>query len=287
MTVDYSGLEINSNKFLIPLEFSGRIVKIPRFFGLESDIKKFLLFIFSVFFLFSCAAPFGVYHRVKKDETLYSIAKLYGTTVDNLEKNNNIPDAKKIQVGDYIFVPGVAAPLETGGTVEKAPSNAKKDEHKDVKNTQQSKPAAKPAAKTTQAASAKTSPAKPGKFIWPVEGVVTSKFGSRWGKNHSGIDIGCPEGTPIYASAAGKVVFVGEKQGYGNLIIIAHFDGTSFTIYAHNLKNLVKEHADVKQGEKIALVGQTGRATGPHLHFEIRIESKAVDPLQYLPKTVP
>lgn len=255
---------------------------------MESDIKKFLLFIFSVFLLFSCAAPFGVYHRVKKDETLYSIAKLYGTSVDNLEKNNNIPDAKKIQVGDYIFVPGVAAPLEASGTAVKVPSNAKKEEHKNVKNNQQSKPAAKPAAKAAKTqAPAKTSPGKPGKFIWPVEGVVTSKFGSRWGKNHSGIDIGAPEGTPIYASAAGKVVFVGEKSGYGLLIIISHSDGTSFTIYAHNSKNLVKEHADVRQGEKIALVGQTGRATGPHLHFEIRIESKAVDPLQYLPKTVP
>ena len=254
---------------------------------LERDIKKFLLLIFSVFLFFSCAAPFGVYHRVKKDETLYSIAKLYGTSVDNLEKNNNIPDAKKIQVGDYIFVPGVSAPLDMNGAAAKAPSNAKKEEHKDVNDTQQGKTAAKPAAQAKTSAPAKTKPGKPGRFIWPVEGVVTSKFGARWGKNHSGIDIGCPEGTPIYASAAGKVVFVGEKSGYGLLIIIAHSDGTSFTIYAHNSKNLVKQNAEVKQGEKIALVGQTGRATGPHLHFEIRIESKAVDPLQYLPKTVP
>lgn len=267
------------------MNLTGKSLKF-RVFLLESDIKKLLFFIFSAFLFFSCAAPFGVYHRVKKNETLYSIAKLYGTSVDNLEKNNNIADAKKIQVGDYIFVPGVAAPLETGGTAEKAPSNAK-EEPKNVKDTQQSKPQAKPAAKEKSSAQAKTNPGKPGKFIWPVEGVVTSKFGARWGKNHSGIDIGAPEGTPIYASAAGKVVFVGEKSGYGLLIIISHSNGTSFTIYAHNSKNLVKEHADVKQGEKIALVGQTGRATGPHLHFEIRIESKAVDPLQYLPKTVP
>ena len=224
---------------------------------------------------------------MKKNETLYSIAKLYGTSVDNLEKNNNISDAKKIMTGDYIFVPGVAAPLETGGTAAKAPSNEKKEEHKDVKVSQQPKPAGKPSAKTQNQTSAKTNPAKPGKFIWPVEGVVTSKFGSRWGKNHSGIDIGAPEGTPIYASAAGKVVFVGEKSGYGQLIIISHSNGSSFTIYAHNSKNLVKQNAEVRQGEKIALVGQTGRATGPHLHFEIRIESKAVDPLKYLPKTVP
>ena len=242
-----------------------------------------------MFLFLSCAAPFGVYHRVKKDETLYSIAKLYGTTVDKLEKNNNIPDAKKIMPGDYIFVPGVAAPLESGGNAAAVPSNSKKDEQKDVKNTQ---PAAKSAGKSEGKAKIVSPDAKsakqlkPGTYIWPVKGVVTSKFGTRWGKNHNGIDIGCPESTPIYASAAGKVVFSGEKSGYGFLIVIQHPDG-SFTIYAHNLKNLVQEGGTVKQGEKIALVGQTGKATGPHLHFEIRLQSKAVDPLLYLPKTVP
>ena len=69
-------------------------------------MKKFLVVLFSLFAFLSCAAPFGVYHKVKKNETLYSIAQLYGTSVDNLEKNNNIPDAKKIMPGDYIFVPG-------------------------------------------------------------------------------------------------------------------------------------------------------------------------------------
>ena len=254
---------------------------------MERDIKKLPLIIFLLFFSVSCAAPFGVYHKVKKNETLYSIAKLYGTSVDKLEKNNNIADAKKIMPGDYIFVPGVAAPLDMNGKAVAAPSNAKKEENRNVKEVQSVKTAANSSAKAPSQTSAKVKPSKPGKFIWPVEGVVTSKFGARWGKNHSGIDIGAPEGTPIYASAAGKVVFVGEKSGYGLLIIISHSNGSSFTIYAHNSKNLVKQNAEVKQGEKIALVGQTGRATGPHLHFEIRIESKAVDPLEHLPKTVP
>ncbi|MBR4532429.1 M23 family metallopeptidase [bacterium] len=239
-------------------------------------MKKFLVVIFSLFVFMSCAAPFGVYHKVKKNETLYSIAKLYGTTVDNLEKNNNIADAKKIMPGDYIFVPGVAAPLEAGGKAAVAPSNAKKEVHKDVKAD---KPAGKPAPKAAK-------PGKPSQYIWPVKGVVTSKFGARWGKKHSGIDIGCPEGTPIYAAADGKVVFSGEKSGYGLTIIILHPDN-SFTIYAHNSKNLVSEQKQVKKGEKIALVGQTGKATGPHLHFEIRKGSEPVDPLENLPKTVP
>ena len=133
-----------------------------------------------------------------------------------------------------------------------------------------------------------------GNLGWPVpcSTRITSRYGTRSdpftgeSRYHSGIDIGCPEGTPIIAAAGGTAVFVGEKGGYGLLIVIQHSDG-SFTIYAHNSKNLVKEGAKVKQGEKIALAGQTGRATGPHLHFEIRLESKAVDPLEHLPKTVP
>ena len=247
-------------------------------------MKKFLVIIFSLFAFLSCAAPFGVYHKVKKNETLYSIAQLYGTSVDNLEKNNNIPDAKKIMPGDYIFVPGVAAPLETSGKASVAPSNAKKEVHKDVKTD---KPAGKSAPKAkTNAPSKAAKPGKPSQYIWPVKGVVTSKFGARWGKKHSGIDIGCPEGTPIYAAADGKVVFSGEKSGYGLTIIILHPDN-SFTIYAHNSKNLVSEQKSVRKGEKIALVGQTGKATGPHLHFEIRKGSEPVDPLENLPKTVP
>ncbi len=248
-------------------------------------MKKVVILVFSVFLFFSCAAPFGVYHRVKKDETLYSIAKLYGTSVDNLEKNNNIPDAKKIRVGDYLFVPGVAAPLEQGVKPAAAHSNTKKESPKNVKAPKKEKGGIP--AKPGKPAPAKKQAIKPGQFIWPVKGVITSKFGPRNGKKHSGLDIGCPEGTPVYAAAAGKAVFVGEKSGYGQLVIISHSNGAIFTIYAHNSKNLVKPNAEVRQGDKIALVGQTGKATGPHLHFEIRIESEAVDPLLHLPKTVP
>lgn len=255
---------------------------IPRFLEWERTIKKFFVSIIFAFALFSCAAPFGVYHRVKKNETLYSIAKLYGTSVDNLQKNNNIADAKRIQPGDYIFVPGVSAPLEVGKSSPDVHSNVKtnKSQDADSKKTEAKQPAKKQQPEKGNAqVKANT---KPGAYIWPTKGVVTSQFGSRWGKNHSGIDIGCPEGTQVYASAAGSVVFAGEKGGYGLLLIISHPDG-SFTIYAHNSKLIAKEGAKVKQGEKIALSGNTGRSTGPHLHFEIRQQSKAVDPLKYLP----
>ncbi len=121
-----------------------------------------------------------------------------------------------------------------------------------------------------------------GFFIWPVQGEVSSGFGDRNGHPHDGIDIRAEKGTPIHASASGKVVFSDKFSGYGNLILIEHSKGY-FTAYAHNEKNLVKEGSNVKQGDVIAKVGATGNATGYHLHFEVRSESTPMDPMKFLP----
>ena len=92
-----------------------------------------------------------------------------------------------------------------------------------------------------------------------------------------------PSAPPIVAAAAGEVIYSDNKQrGYGNMIIIRHSENL-VTIYAHNKINLVQEHDTVRRGEVIARVGRTGRATGPHVHFEVRKNRKAVDPLLYLP----
>ena len=121
------------------------------------------------------------------------------------------------------------------------------------------------------------------RLIWPVEGRVMSRFGWRGHRHHDGIDIAAPEGTPVVAAADGIVIYSGNGfRGYGNLIVIKHTPRV-FTIYAHNKKNLVRKGQKVRQGQTIALVGSTGRATGPHLHFELRIGNKPVDPLKYLP----
>ncbi|MBI2339816.1 MAG: M23 family metallopeptidase [Deltaproteobacteria bacterium] len=122
-------------------------------------------------------------------------------------------------------------------------------------------------------------------FIWPVEGgVLTSRFGIRKGRSHDGIDISARRGTPVKASADGKVVYSGRLAGYGNLIVLKH-DGNLFTAYAHAEKNRVKKGDKVRQGEVIATVGRTGHATGPHCHFEIRQKTEARNPLYFLPKT--
>ena len=125
-----------------------------------------------------------------------------------------------------------------------------------------------------------TSPAEAG-LIWPVAGPITSPFGMRWGKLHQGIDIGVPMGTPIHAAASGQVIYAGWMTGYGNLTVIDHGGGIA-TAYAHQSKLEVSVGDEVTQGQEIGLVGSTGHSTGPHLHFEVRVNGVPVDPLAYL-----
>ena len=125
-----------------------------------------------------------------------------------------------------------------------------------------------------------TSPSASG-FIWPVNGPVTSGFGMRWGRMHEGIDIGVASGTPIHAAASGRVVYSGWMDGYGNLVAIDHGRGIS-TAYAHQSSIAVGNGQTVSQGQVIGYVGCTGHCFGPHLHFEVRINGSAVDPLGYL-----
>lgn len=118
-------------------------------------------------------------------------------------------------------------------------------------------------------------------FIWPVNGTVTSGFGQRWGRLHAGIDIAAPTGTPVRAAQAGIVIFAGSQGGYGNLVLIAHGNGI-VTAYAHLSAFGAGEGATVSQGQTIGRVGSTGHSTGPHLHFEVRVNGSPVNPMGYL-----
>ena len=118
-------------------------------------------------------------------------------------------------------------------------------------------------------------------FIWPVNGPVVSPFGMRWGRMHTGIDIGVSYGTPIHAAAAGQVIYAGWMDGYGNLVFIDHGRGIS-TGYAHQSSIAVSNGQSVAQGQVIGYVGCTGHCFGPHLHFEVRVNGSPVDPLGYL-----
>lgn len=112
-------------------------------------------------------------------------------------------------------------------------------------------------------------------------GIVTSRFGSRWGSTHTGTDIGVATGTQIYAAASGKVIFSGWKGTLGKLVVVDHGNGVQ-TYYAHCSALLVSKGDAVKTGQLIAKVGNTGRSTGPHLHFEIRLNGSAVNPQNYV-----
>jgi murein DD-endopeptidase MepM/ murein hydrolase activator NlpD len=118
-------------------------------------------------------------------------------------------------------------------------------------------------------------------LIWPVNGPITSPFGMRWGSLHPGIDIGAGFGTPIHAAASGTVLVAGYNGGYGNLVVLDNGNSIS-TAYAHQQSIAVTVGQAVTQGQVIGYVGSTGFSTGPHLHFEVRINGSPVDPLGYL-----
>jgi murein DD-endopeptidase MepM/ murein hydrolase activator NlpD len=123
--------------------------------------------------------------------------------------------------------------------------------------------------------------------VWPIQGLVTSEFGPRSSPRgggievHPGLDIAAPYGTPVRASGAGEVLFAGTDPGYGQLVILAH-GGNVVTMYGHLSSIAVHEHARVQQGDVVGAVGNTGRVTGTHLHFEVRVADEPVDPQRYI-----
>jgi lipoprotein NlpD len=199
----------------------------------------------------------GVVHVVKKGETVYRIARTYGIEVRDLMEVNDLADPRQLTVGMELFVPGAVRPLD----VPPLPPGA----------LPEPEPQALPRA-----------PPKDPALRWPLHGVLYSRFGVRQGQRHDGIDIAAPEGTPVVAAAGGTVVYTGRQAGYGAIVILRHSNGL-VTLYAHNSAVMVKEGDEVAAGAPIAKVGQSGRTTGPHLHFEVREGTRPRNPLFYLP----
>jgi len=119
-----------------------------------------------------------------------------------------------------------------------------------------------------------------GTFAWPVSGAVTSPFGWRWGRMHEGIDIAASGGNPIGASADGTVIVAGWQGGYGNLVVVSH--GTLATAYAHMSRVNVSVGQRVTRGQTLGAVGCTGHCYGDHVHFEVRVNGSAVNPIPYM-----
>jgi murein DD-endopeptidase MepM/ murein hydrolase activator NlpD len=196
----------------------------------------------------------GVYHVVERHQTLYRICKTYGVDLKRVASLNGIVDPSKIETGQRIFIPGAKKVLKVEIYID------------DVVAEQGEK--SKIVYKKLD-------------FIWPVDGKIVDGFADVERKSHKGIDISSPLGTPIKASNGGKVMYSNTMKGYGNVVIIRHTE-EYVTVYAHNQTNLVEEGTWVEKGQIIGKVGQTGNATGPHLHFEIRKNGKAMDPMLFL-----
>ncbi len=193
----------------------------------------------------------GVYHTVKKGQTLWRIAKTYGVDMQTIAEYNDVYDKNLIYAGQDLFIPGAEKQLDVeiykGGGENQGNIVVNK-----------------------------------GMLIWPTDGVVYSLFGVRWGVMHSGLDIAGKSGTPVLAARDGTVEFAGRRGGYGNLVMLRH-DDDYVTYYGHLSVISVKKGDLVKKGDKIGLMGSTGKSTGPHLHFEVRRDDKVRNPLFFLP----
>jgi len=243
--------------------------------------------------LFSCAAAQKIVKQpgkakkvyvVRKGDTLSGIARKLGVTVSALKKRNGLANSN-IVPGQRIFIPtgrerrgGSAVVARSSDSSSKSPKRYKKPK------TSSKKKRSRKGRKGRFVPSTRA-PKIRIRLSWPIDKpVVTSGFGVRKSGKHDGIDIGAPKGTKIYAAADGQVLFSGwGPTGYGRLVLIKHSNKV-YTVYAHNQKNLVKKGARVKRGQVIAKVGHSGRATGNHLHFEVRVNRVAYNPLAYLPK---
>ncbi|MDD4803516.1 MAG: LysM peptidoglycan-binding domain-containing M23 family metallopeptidase, partial [Syntrophomonas sp.] len=184
-------------------------------------------------------------HVVIAGDTMYDVAKRYYVSTDALVNANRDKNPKLLMTGDILHIPG---------------SNN---------------------IRVAQAIPEPSRGLSVPKLIWPIAGTISSAYGWRKGGFHHGLDIANKIGTPIKAVAEGTVSFSGHKPVYGLTVILDHPDGKQ-TLYAHAQKTYVKKGQQVKQGEILATVGISGVTTGPHLHFEVRKENKASDPLAYL-----
>jgi len=208
---------------------------------------------------------------VRLGDTLFQIAQRYGMTMQDILRLNPGLDTARLVAGTEIQLVQAAPPPRPRAVLGLRPGTSGGLSWPDAPQYGQNE------GQPLDNRHATT-------WIWPTTGVFTSGYGWRWGRMHRGIDLANNVGTPIMAARTGRVVFSGwHDGGYGYLVTLQHPDG-SRSLYAHNSRLMVSNGQDVRQGTVIALMGSTGRSTGPHLHFEIHPPGAgAVDPLGMLP----
>lgn len=228
-------------------------------------------------------------HVIRRGETLWRISRQYGVPLEVMAGCNGVEDVRSIIAGETLRVPGPALGTSDRGVENGLSSGQGSGAEPLIDPTGEFVAVDEELPQVLRDRLKWPSGDGPSQgepvpvFEWPVPGVVTSPFGRRRGRLHAGLDLRAGMGTQVHAARDGTVIYSGNGHGgYGNLIIIDHGDGW-FTLYAHNSRNLVRESEVVSAGETIALVGRTGNATAPHLHFEIRRGELPVNPIDLLP----
>lgn len=188
----------------------------------------------------------GIYHKVQRGETASEIAARYGVTVEALAKVNQLSNPHLLIAGQTLLIPPVGGGVAEALAAGRALSSVRRFDR------------------------------------WPVSGTISSPFGMRDGRPHEGIDIAVAHGTAVRAVADGVVTYADWAGSYGILVTIDHGGGIE-TRYAHNSRVTVQVGQRVRAGDVIARSGSTGRSTGPHVHFEVRVDGEALDPLKWLP----
>jgi len=208
------------------------------------------------------AAPEGSFYVVRAGDSLDALARSQGVLVEDLAEINGLAMDAPLSEGQVIFVlapePGVMVSLPAA-----------------------TEPGEKPPAAIVREIPGATKLDE--ELRWPLpEGRISSAFGRRWGRKHEGIDLAAPSGTPVLAAREGRVLYAGNTlRGYGNMVVLQHANDL-LTAYAHNSVLLVRVGDRVRAGQTIARVGQSGSATGPHLHFEVRRGHVPLNPLRFL-----
>ncbi len=229
------------------------------------------------------------YYRVQSGDTLYSIGQKFKVPDNRLALVNGIRDPRQLVIGQKILIRySSKSSVSDRSVVQKSRGDStvgQKTPNAAIQTVAYRGPA--------RAANQEPQPQyRDGRLAWPVGGgSIVSRFGPRNSGFHDGLDIAAPTGTPVFAAHSGIVLYSNnELNGFGNLLILREKSGMT-TVYAHNSRLLVRMGETVTRGQKIALVGATGHASGAHLHFEVRTKDKrgryvAVDPLPLFQKII-
>ena len=191
----------------------------------------------------------GMLHIADMGDTLWSIANAYGASVATIMTANS-KGSEDLSIGEKLFIPGGKKPQSSERQLARAEN---------------------PVSRSVVQ-----------RFAMPTVGELSSGFGYRWGRLHSGIDLANDIGTKVRASRAGRVIYAGWYSGYGRTVVIEHDQGYT-TLYGHLNESIVRDGQYVQGGQVVAYMGSTGDSTGPHLHFEVQKNGVAINPYSVLP----